>query len=366
VAQFRLEASDVAPKTMRAANNQRILPAGVRMEHMAKTSCYLVVTAAVALWANAHLLGLQDETNPVPGRELAAAVNLHQKDMKAEGTLFLPHEVRQFRGVIVVINWGPLSQHLYEDPQWRKLSRTLATGLVHVRISNIASSVKTRVTPSGRIAPDLAPVTRPERNAALDGVADAFLTLLDRLAEESRHQELKRAPMLFWGHSAGGSFGPTFAALHPGRTIAFVRYHTHQRGLPLDMKVATQIPALLFAGRNDEQAGVEDIQTLWKNGRSIGAPWTFVLRSDAPHSSVEALKKANHLAIPWITAVFRERLPAPGAGLRRLSDSAAWMGDQETLAIASHGSFSGSKTDASWLPDETSARAWRVVSGAAR
>ncbi|HEX2462949.1 MAG TPA: hypothetical protein VHJ58_22635 [Vicinamibacterales bacterium] len=45
---------------------------------MAKTSRYLVVTAAVAVWANAHLLGLQDEINPVPGRELAAAVNLRE------------------------------------------------------------------------------------------------------------------------------------------------------------------------------------------------------------------------------------------------------------------------------------------------
>ena len=43
------------------------------MEQMARTSRHLVVTVTVAVWANAHLLGLQDETNPVPGRELAAA-----------------------------------------------------------------------------------------------------------------------------------------------------------------------------------------------------------------------------------------------------------------------------------------------------
>jgi pimeloyl-ACP methyl ester carboxylesterase len=332
---------------------------------MQTASCYLAPIMALAMSANAHSVGFRDETNPVAGRELAAAVNLHQKDMKAEATLFLPHEVRQFRAVIVVINWG-ISRNLYEDPQWRKLSETLACGLLHVRISNIGSSVRTRMTPSGVIVPDLPPVSRSERNAAVPGAADAFLTLLDRLAEESRHQELKSAPMLFWGHSAGGSFGPTFAALHPARTIAFVRYHTHQRGLPLDMKVVTQIPALLFAGGNDETAGVEDIQELWKSGRSMGAPWTFALRSDAPHRSVEALKRANDLAIPWITAVFRQRIAPSSARLRSVSDSSGWIGDQRSLEIALHGSFSGSKTDASWLPDETSARAWRVVSSAAR
>jgi hypothetical protein len=246
---------------------------------------FLLVLGMKAQAAELKVLqDFQDETNTVRGRELAAAVNLHQKDMKAEGTVFLPHEVRQFRALIVVINWG-ISRNLYEDPQWRKLSETLACGLLHVRISNIGSGVKTRVTPSGRIVPDLPLVTRPERNAAVAGAADAFLTLLDRLAEESGHQELKSAPMLFWGHSAAGSFGTTFAALHPARTIAFVRYHSHQRGLPLDMKVVTQIPALLFAGRNDETAGMEDTQGLWKSGRSMGAPWTFVLRSDAPHFS---------------------------------------------------------------------------------
>jgi len=332
---------------------------------MHKTCYNLALIVLLAFSGNAHSLGSQAETNPARGRELAAAVNLHRRDMKAEGTLFVPHEVRQFRAVIVVINWG-ISRDLYEDPQWRKLSETLTCGLLHIRISNIDSSMRTRMTPSGRIVPDVPPVAQPERNAAIAGAADAFLTLLDRLAEESGHQELKSAPMLFWGHSAAGSFGPTFAALHPARTIAFVRYHSHQRGLPLDMKVVTQIPALLFAGRNDETAGMEDTQELWKSGRSMGAPWTFVLRSDAPHFSVEALKKANDMAIPWITAVFRQRIAPSSAGLRPVSDSSAWIGDQQTLEIALHGSFSGSKTDASWLPDETSARAWRVVSGAAK
>ncbi len=332
---------------------------------MPKACCHLAVIVALAVSANARSFGLQKETNRARGRELAAAVNLHQKDMKAEGTLFLPREVDQLRAVIVVMNWG-ISQHVYEDPQWRNLSEALASGLLHVRISNIGSSVRTRVSPSGRIVPDLPPVANPQRNATIDGVSDAFLSLLDRFAEESGHQEVRSAPLLFWGHSAAGGFGATFAALHPARTIAFVRYHSHLRGLALDMKVVTQMPALVFAGRNDETAGVEDIQGLWKSGRSMGAPWTFSLRSDAPHSSVEAFKKANDLTIPWIAAVFRQRLAPRGPGLRPVSDGSAWMGDHQTLEISLHGSLSGSKTNASWLPDETSARAWRAVSGAAR
>jgi pimeloyl-ACP methyl ester carboxylesterase len=318
----------------------------------------------LAFLADAPSPAVQDETTPVPGREIAAALNLHQKDIKADGTLFLPREVRQFRAVVVVMNHGD-SEPVYQDPEWRKAAEALASGLLHVRISRIGSSARTRVSPSGRIVPDVPPVAAPLRNAAVDGAAGALLTLLDRFAQESGHQELKSAPLLFWGHSAAGNFGPTFAALHPGRTIAFVSYHSHRRGLPHDMKVVTRIPALLFAGRNDDTVDEEEVEDLWRSGRSRNAPWTFVLRSDAPHRSVEALKKANDLAIPWITAVVRQRVTPGGTGLRPVSDSTAWIGDHKTLEIASHGSSPGSRTDASWLPDETSARAWRAISEAA-
>jgi hypothetical protein len=328
---------------------------------MRSTCADLALIVVIAVSHDAQPLACQSDTDPVRGRELAAAVNLHQKDIKAEGTLFVPREVRHVRAVIVVINWG-MSQYLYEDPRWRKLSEGLALGLLHVRIGNIATGVETRVTPSGRVVPNLSPERRPERNAAVDGVSDALFTVLDRLAQESGHQELKRAPLLFWGHSAGGSFGPTFAALYPGRTLAFIRYHTHQRGLPLEMRVVSRIPALLFAGLNDETAGVEDIQSLWKSGRSMAAPWTFVLRADAPHGSIEALKSADDVAIRWITAVVRQRVISRTSDLQQVTDGSAWLGDNETLEIAPHSALSGSRANTSWLPDAATARAWRAVS----
>ena len=191
--------------------------------------------------------------------------------------------------------------------------------------------------------------------------------LLQRLAQESGHQELADAPLLLWGQSAAGSFAATFAALRPQRTIAFVRYHSAGAGLlGGDIKVLSQIPALLLVAETDAQTARGEAETSWKNGRSVGAPWTFGVEPDATHGDERALTNANGLIIPWITAVLRQRLPLNGATLRRVTDGSAWLGNNQTGEVAPFGTFSGSKPGASWLPDEPTARGWRDVLGGAK
>ncbi len=48
---------------------------------MHKTCYNLALIVLLAFSGNAHSLGSQAETNPARGRELAAAVNLHRRDM---------------------------------------------------------------------------------------------------------------------------------------------------------------------------------------------------------------------------------------------------------------------------------------------
>jgi hypothetical protein len=201
---------------------------------------------------------------------------------------------------------------------------------------------------------------------AREGGADALLAILQRLGEESAHEELKDAPILLWGWSAAASFGTTFAELYPERAVAFVRYHTHLRGSQVDLKVLRTIPALLIAGGRDEQAGTEDAETFWKRGRSTGAPWTFAIEPDATHASEETIVASHELILPWIAAVLRQRLASFGEPLRPLSDDRAWLGNHQTAEAAPHASFSGAKDAASWLPDEITARGWEAVHGGAK
>ena len=89
------------------------------------------------------------------------------------------------------------------------------------------------------------PRADPIRNAGVGGEA-GLLLLLNRLAVESRHDEVRNAPLLFWGHSAAASFGISFAGLHPDRTIGFVRYHGNLRGQPVNIRSVSDITQRYF------------------------------------------------------------------------------------------------------------------------
>jgi len=166
---------------------------------------------------------------------------------------------------------------------------------------------------------------------------------------------------MFWGFSAAASFGATFAAIHPERTIGVVRYHTHRRGLSADVQAVSRIPALLIAGANDETAGVEDAEVLWTLGRAVDAPWTFAVEPDGAHASPEIHERTlRDLTIPWIAAVLRMRL-AGDSTLRPVPNDQSWFADTRTFDIGPVLRFAPDQRTANWLPDEVSAHGWRAV-----
>jgi len=282
----------------------------------------------------------------VAGSYYSAAANLRDKDVRVEATLFLPIKVSRVRAVFVVSSIG-LGDSLYRDEQIRKLLETTQSAILYARFNHISTRVTNTAT----------------ANAA-DGSDVALFTVLTRLAGESSHQELAAVPLLFWAHSAAGPFGPTFAALHPERTIAFVGYHSggagQGGGRGADIKVISQIPALLFANGGEEDPGLVNMrESFWKRGRELGAPWTFAVEPGATHGDAEDLKKANALLLPWVTAVLRQRLSTDGS-LRSIP-AAAWLGNIATGEVGPIDVFRESKVEAVWLPDEVSARAWQQV-----
>ena len=326
------------------------LPHGGGMQRTTRALA-LIMTFCVAL--DPGTLSGQSTADQLQGLELAAAVNVHERDVSLQGDLFLADGSPTVRCLIVILNWG-LGQQLYQNQELRRALDTLACGLLQLRIRNIRTTSE-RGPASGQVV----------RNAALGG-ADGLSILVRRLAQESERPELGDVPFLFWGHSAAGTFGITYAALHPQRTIAFVRYNSHLRRLPVAMDVLTEIPGLLFAGERDQVAGVDDTRSLWRRGRSTDAPWTFAVQPGGPHGSAEFMKTANALLIPWLRAIVQARLLPGSSGLRALSDTSGWLGNQETAEVAASRGFSESRAEASWLPDELSARGWQSVVRASR
>ena len=298
----------------------------------------------------------------VPGMELGASVNLTDRNVKAAGTLFLATKTERARAVVVLMNYGPTEELMLTGSNpysiWHAQCEEQGYGLLHLRVSPIQAPAPGSQNPNAE----------PQRNAAAGG-AEALTVLLKMLAAESKHPELADAPLLFWGWSAAAGFGPSFARLHPERTIGFVRYHSHLRGIPVDMESAKDIPALLFVGAEDSPELEQDATELFRQARSLDAPWAFVRQLRVPHViRDEDIRSANELVIPWIAAVVGERLDGAGPRLHPIARSTGWMGDLTTGDVSPVASYTASLTGSSWLPDERTAKAWQTIvrSGAER
>ena len=309
-----------------------------------------IVTTAVAFFMWIHPgSGEVVQVPAATGQEFSASANDPTGAVEVQATLLLPPTARPARGAIAVVRWG-IGPLVYEDPAWRQLAQDLRCGLLHVAVINSGTAAERPIA------------EQAVRNASIGG-AEALGAVLRELARQSGRPELQEAKLLLWGHSAAGSFVTTFAALQPTRTIGVVRYHSHSRGLPLDLKTISRIPALIFAGEKDTTAGVEDSEALWRSGRALQAPWTLAIEPGVPHGSPEALKKANDLALPWVRAVFLQRVIENGRNLRDVDTTSGWRSSNSARQIAPAAAFQGAQAEASWLPDEASANGWLLVSG---
>lgn len=285
------------------------------------------------------LLNTAPKHDFVRGSEFAAAVNLVSENVKAEGTIFIPEGVSRVRAMLMAVGWGA-GFEVFNTSRWPELARAIDGSLLLVTFSGI----------DGNEAGN-----RGLRTTSEDGRADALVAVLSRLARESGHQELNEAPLLFWGHSFAAGVASMFADQFAGRTVGFVRFHGG--GFPAgNLSVVNKIPALFFEGGGSG--------SLWESGRRGGSPWTLVDEPGVAHG--ELSEKAADLMVAWIKAVIRQRLSPDGTTLRTVADDSGWLGNNQTGEVAPYAAFSGSKADASWLPDEASARGWQTLLGKAK
>lgn len=288
------------------------------------------------------------------GDEFAAAINLPLKNVKVEGELFVPPAVGRIASVLVLVNsgtsWDGMAASLYRDPAMRDLSADARSSLLLLRISNVGQTAFFNVIAN-----------------ASAGADEGLLQLLDRLALDSGRAELRNAPVIVWGHSRSSNFVATFAARHPGRTIAFVRYHAGDGTLTPNLPVLSRVPALLLEAGKEQilKGATQAAESAWKSGRALGAPWTFAIEPDATHQNPADLKTANALLVPWLRAVIDQRVPPGGGALQPIAVTppTIWMGSHLTGEIAASETFAGPKAEASWLPDEASAQGWQIVLG---
>ena len=190
----------------------------------------------------------------------------------------------------------------------------------------------------------------------------SYQTLLQALSSfgaQSQHPELADIPIFFVGHSMGGCTSYGFTRVHGARVAGFMTMKgaCHNTG---PANAAATVPGYFLIGGADEPFRKANITAAFEGGRSAGAPWAVSI--DAfDHRPIVDLD----LMFDWIDAVLAARIPATaGAPLNAMTETAGWLGNRSTGAIATYPCYNSTRSSASWLPSQETAENWqRMASG---
>jgi hypothetical protein len=197
---------------------------------------------------------------------------------------------------------------------------------------------------------------------ALRGTGQALLDALAQFAKQSNRSEVPHVPLLLWGESAGGQFDYNFTLWKPELVMAFVvnkgGYYVHDEP---DSRMRA-VPGLFYLGQKDSDLRIKAITDIWTNGRERGALWALTPQQNSGHE----FSKTAAPARVFFEAVLKARLP-DDSGLsgdtplmKPMDESQGWTGDLVTHEI--HAVSTGAEPDhhAAWLPDQSSAEAWKA------
>lgn len=115
---------------------------------------------------------------------------------------------------------------------------------------------------------------------------------------------------------------------------------------------------MLFLGEKDKKERVQNITKLFDANRERQAPWALC-REPGGHG----IGKSRDVAEVFFKSAVAARLPKSGLdrGIQDIEQEAGWLGNNATGEIAPFDSFPGDADEASWFPDEGTAKAWQTA-----
>jgi len=269
-----------------------------------------------------------------------AGANISSNLEAAQFRWWAPAEAKTIRGVLVVVpGRNGDARDAVNDPEWQTLAGRQGFAIVGCRLFK----------PDGAYQgdPDGATTKTIEKAVA-------------ELGKANGHPEAAKAPLAFWGHSAGSNTSERFAYRNPRRTIAVVSIKgTWGPGDATPQKC--DIPILCTIGKNDKPDWVETACKNYEEGKQNRALWTLALHPAEGHEA----GATKPLALAYLDEVITARLGAPsallsGASLKKLAVSDGWLGAPQTLEAAAYSNFQGRKREATWLPGPQTAAAWQT------
>jgi pimeloyl-ACP methyl ester carboxylesterase len=196
---------------------------------------------------------------------------------------------------------------------------------------------------------------------AKEGSGQALLTALSHFAEKSGFPEAADAPLILWGHSAGGQFNYEFVCWKPERVIAFVVNKGGIYFTALAPKPARNVPGLIFTGENDYPPRKDILKGIYSLNRRVGALWVFAEEPKAGHEIGQTQKLAGLFFDEIIPLRLQETLSGSGVSgsLKTLSISQGFAGDLKSKKFIPMTDELGNYFAVSWLPTLKFAEAWQ-------
>jgi len=206
-----------------------------------------------------------------------------------------------------------------------------------------------------------------------NGSDAAFQKALVDLGAKSGHPELPKVPWALWGHSGGGHWAGGMVLLHPERVAAAwlrsgvpllqpnperatIKAHT----LP---DAALRVPVMCNLG-TQEGVTVKDgrFAGVWPANEAfftdVRAKAGLVGVAVDPLTAHECGNQ-RYFAIAWLDACLSLRLPQVGGEpLQAMPTDGVWLAAPTGAGAVPAANFAGDPLKASWLPNESVAKAW--------
>ncbi len=184
------------------------------------------------------------------------------------------------------------------------------------------------------------------------GTGEALLDALKDFAKQSNHPELNTVPLVLWGHSAGGQYNYNFVSWKPQRVAAFiVNKGGYYSGSPNAQ--SRKVPGLFFLGQKDSELRINSITDIYTKGRKLGALWALAPEPNAGHEPGHTPEMAD----AFFRAVLPARLGTMGK-MAEMDERKGWLAAPAKKVIEPAVTSALGKSDAGWLPNEETAKAW--------
>lgn len=196
-----------------------------------------------------------------------------------------------------------------------------------------------------------------DKSGEVPGAIDKAVATLAGL---SGHPELEKAPLAFWGTSAGSNVSAMYCLHNPSRVAAFASSKgTFGPGGDNNPR-RDDIPMLFAIGQADKPDWVEGSVAHVEAGIGRRAPWTLALHPTEGHG----VGASQVLSMVFLKSAIEARLGGSNPrGLERVSRTSGILANPETMEFFPANQYRGNRSKAVWLPDEAAAEAWKTYLG---